>query len=136
MAKHERLREILRCLELCCRGRRSENREARIAKRINNSVGERTLGADDGQSDTLGPGEKNQFRNRRDCDIRAASFACRSGVTRRDEDFLHPLRLRQLPGQRVLSRAAADDQDFHRGAVSKTRISQTRTGRCRCSRRH
>ena len=45
--------------------------------------------------------------------VEAVLYRYRAGIPWRDVDPLHPRRLRQLPGQRMLAPAAADHQYLH-----------------------
>src|SRR2546422_7769614 len=69
MARHERLGEILRRLELRRGSRRAENPESRGAKRVDHAGGERRFGADDGQLNIFLPCEGNQVWKRAQGDV-------------------------------------------------------------------
>jgi hypothetical protein len=124
--RHERLREILRALQLRRGARRTEDLQPLRAKGVDDPGGERRFGSDDGQRHRLALRKPHQLGNRRDGDVRDSVFARRSGIARRDEHFGDPRRLGDLPRQRVLAPAAADDEPFTSG-----RSCRRCRGRCR-----
>ncbi len=101
-------------LELGGRCARTENPQLRIGKRIDDALGQRQLGPNDGQPDVVLRGKLDEPRKigRRYVDI--LGIKRRAGVARSHEHALHPGALRELPGQRVFAPAIANDQHIHR----------------------
>ncbi len=60
---------------------------------------------------------------RRDIGVAKAGLARGAGVAGRDDDLVDARRLLQVPGERVLAAAGADDQYFHRGFVTCGKMS-------------
>ena len=89
---------------------RAEDAQAAGAKEVDRAGGERRLRADDGEVDLLGEREVGELGEIGDGDVPDVRLGRGAGVAGRDEDALHPRRLRQPPGQRVLAPAAADDE--------------------------
>ena len=120
MPLHEGLGEVLRAFELRRRLRRAEDAQAARAEHVDDAGGQRRLGADDGERDLLllrevgaAPSRSvigDVLAARGSSAVPALPGATKTVCTRR--------RLRQLPGQRVLAAAAADDEDFHGAAHS------------------
>ena len=88
-------------------------------------VGERRFRADDRQHDALRVGESDQLGDGGERDVGHARLARGAGIAGRDEHFAHALRLRDLPRQRVLAAAAADDQYVHRAATAGRSVPKT-----------
>ena len=114
VARHERLRERLARLEPR-RGRgRTEQQPAVGREAIGDAEAQRQLGADDGEVDLLALGERE--RGRRDRSRSTGSGAREpgdSGIAGRGDD-LADVALGGQPGdQRVLARAAADNENSH-----------------------
>ena len=110
--RHEGLGVVLRALELRRRLRRAEDRQPRRPEGVDDARGQRRLGPDHGQRRVLAR-EGDEIRNRRQRDVGEPGLARGAGVARRDEHPGHPRGLRELPRQRVLAAAAADDEDVH-----------------------
>jgi hypothetical protein len=98
--------------------RGAEDAQAAAAEQVDHAGGQRGLGAHHRQADAFGRGEVRQLDEIGDRHVRQCRVAGAAAVARRDEDLLHLGRLRQLPGQRVLARAAADHEDFHQAWIS------------------
>ena len=117
--RHERLREVLRALELRRGLDRAEDREPRGAERVDDARRERRLRTDDGERDLLLAREGDELGDGGQRDVRERRLARRAGVAGRDEHLRHARRLRELPRERVLAAAAADDEDVHAAALSR-----------------
>jgi hypothetical protein len=115
MPSQEVLREGLRAFELCARGERTEALQAGCLEAIHDAADERYLGAHDRQLDPLGARELDQCREVVDRyrDVARLRFGGSAGIAGRHEHFRDARRLRELPGDRMLAPAAADDQDLH-----------------------
>ena len=109
--RHERLREVLRALELRGRLRRSEDAQARRAERVDDAGRERRLGPHDGQADLLAAREVDEVGDRGDRDVHERGIARGARVARRDEHARDARALRDLPRERMLPPAAADHED-------------------------
>ncbi len=118
MTRHERLRVVLRALELRRGLRRPEDPEPSRAKRVDDTRGERRLGTDDRQRDVLVPREGDEVGDRGSRYRGQLRLAHRSRVAGRDEHLGDARRLRDFPRERVLASAASDDQDVHAIAVT------------------
>ena len=121
MARHERLGEILRRLELRRGSRRAENPESRRAKRVDHAGGERRFGTDDGQLNIFLPCEGNQVWKRAQGDVFQPGLESGAGIARRDVDFLHARALGELPCERVLAPAGTDHEQLHFSGGSAAR---------------
>src|SRR5690606_10859627 len=113
MALHEGLGEILGGFELRRRARRTEDLESARTEDVDDSLGQRRLGADDGEADLLALGERGEGQRVGNRDVARPGFARGAAVARRDDDLLDPGRARQAPGQRVFAPARADHEDLH-----------------------
>jgi hypothetical protein len=116
MAHQEFLGELLAALKARREAARAEAGQAGRLERVDDAEHERSFGSDHGEADVLRTRERHEPGNVHggDRDIPALRFRRRAGVARRDQDFADARRLRELPGERVLAAAAADDEDFHR----------------------
>ena len=113
VARHEGLGIILGALEPRCRLRWPEDPEARRAERVDDALREGRFWTDDGQCDLLGLRQRDQIRDRGDSNVGQPRLDRRAGVAGRDEDLSDARGLRDLPCQRVLTAAAADDEHVH-----------------------
>ncbi len=113
VASHERLGEVLGTFEPRGGLRWAEDLQSCRAERIDDSFRERRFRTDDGQQHALRAREGNQLGDAGECDISHARLARGAGVAGRDEHLADALRLRQLPRQRVLAPATADDEYVH-----------------------
>ena len=59
--------------------------------------------------------ERDEVGNRRERDVGQLRLARGAGVAGRDEHLGHARRLRELPRERMLAAAAADDENVHAG---------------------
>ena len=115
MAREELLREGFGAFELRAGAARPEALQARGFEGVDDAADERHLGADDGQRDALLLGHVDERREIRDGEghVTRLRLAGGAGVARRAQDLADLRRLRELPCQRVLAPAVADQQDFH-----------------------
>ena len=114
MARHERFRERLARFEPRGRGGRSEEQPAVVGEAIGDAEAQRQLGADDGEVDLLAFGERSERRRGRSESI--GTVRARRGdpgISGRADDVADVAVARQPGDQRVLARAAADDQNSH-----------------------
>ena len=110
--RHERLREILRALELGGGPRRTEDPEPRGAERVDDAGGERRLRADDRQRDLLVLRERDEVGDR----------ACAATVGQ-----LRLARVPALPGATNTFATRGDCATFHASACSRPPPPMTRT---------
>ena len=115
MTLEELLREGFGAFELRAGAARPEALQARGFEAVDDAGDERHLGTDDRELDALLLGELDQRREVRGGNGHVARLrlARGAGVARRAQDLADLRRLRELPGQRVLAPAAADDQNLH-----------------------
>jgi len=121
---HQVLGEGLAPLDPRRRLARPEDLEAGGLEAVDDPQGERDLGADHGQVDLLGQGKVKQRVDLVGGDVHALGQLGDAGVARRAVERLDQGRLGELPDQGVLAAAAADNQNFHNGILSKIRDSQ------------
>jgi hypothetical protein len=111
---HELLRERLAGLEPRGGARRSEDRDAGRAQDVGDARRQRILGSHDDEVDALLRRERaHRVGVARPHGGEAGRDALHRGAARRDEHALGARALRDLPGERVLAAAAAEDQDAH-----------------------
>jgi hypothetical protein len=113
---HELLGELLRRLELRSGTCRAKDPLAGFAKRVDDPRGERCFRPDDRQLDLLALGECDQRGKLCQRNVLDARLGRGAAVTRRDVDLLHALALCELPCERVLPAARADDEQLHLNA--------------------
>ncbi len=113
VAHHERLREILGALELRRGAGRAEDPQAVRPECIDDARSKWRLGTDDRQIHRFLACEGHKLRNRRHRNVDHARLPRGSRVARRHMHTRHPRTLRELPGERMLAAAAADDEDVH-----------------------
>src|SRR3954468_13052118 len=113
MPSHERLREGLARFKCGSRAGGSENRQAVRGKYVGNALTQWHFRSYDRQIDAFTPGERSE--RLRVCTARwkDPGAGCDTRVPRGAE-YLRDAGLgRQLPGNRVLPRTAADDEYLH-----------------------
>ena len=96
------------------------------AEGVDDAGGERRLGPDDRERDRFLARERDEFGNRRRADVDERLLARRARVARRDVHARHARALRELPGERVLAAAAADDEDVHGPIAGRARRLEDR----------
>jgi hypothetical protein len=116
--RHECLCERLARFE--CGGGlgRADERAAGRREGIGNAQTERKLRTDNGEVDAFTLGERQQVRGLRHIGADASRHARDPGISRSAQKTGHRMLARQFPGNRVLTRARADDQDLHCGQAS------------------
>ena len=123
MPPQELLGERLRALEPGCRAARPEAGEAGSRKGIDDARDERSLGTDDRHIDMLTACQLHQGREVLGGDGYIAHPGLRrsAGVAWRHQHFTHARSGGAFPGERMLTAAAADDQNFHGKATLQRR---------------
>ena len=116
VAHQELLGEPLAALEPGGEPARPEAGQSRGFKGVHDTRDQRTFRTDDREPGRFRARERDESGDIRRGHGRIAAFRleCRAGVARRDDHFGHARGLRELPGQRVLAAAAADDENLHR----------------------
>src|SRR5439155_20768975 len=110
---HQFLRENFGGFESCGRFGRPKNAQTFLSKQIDNTGGERVIGADHRQIHMIFLSEANEG-----CEISYGNRHILSdfgsaGVSRRTKNALCAWRLFQFPCERVFAATAANDKDFH-----------------------
>src|ERR1044071_2994467 len=95
------------------RAARRENFKAALLEELGDAERERQLGTDHRQIDAVFLRERGELLDVVDRDRHELGALADAVVARRDEYFLDARALPQLPNERVLAPAAADDEDFH-----------------------
>jgi hypothetical protein len=115
MSPQEFFREGLGAFEAGGGARRTEAGEGGGGEPVDDAGDEGAFGADDGQIDALLRCEREQSLDvlRGDRDIGRVRFRRRAGVAGGDVDVPDARRRRDLPRERRLAAAAADNQDVH-----------------------
>src|SRR5262249_19812324 len=90
-----------------------EDFEAALGKKFGDAERQRQLRPDDRQVDEVFLGEGGELCEIVDADRRQSRALADAVVSRRDKDLIDARALTQLPNERVLAPAAADDEDFH-----------------------
>ena len=119
IAAHDDLRVDLRAFQLGGALRRAESFDSRRHQRIHDAVHQRNLRPDHHQTDIL------LFRQRNDCVVildgnarNALGKVRNAGIARNGVQLIRMLALTELPRQRVLAPAAADQQNIHIAILS------------------
>ena len=129
--------ERLRALDPGRGGARAEDREPGVRERVGDAGGQRRLRPDDDELGGEPPGDRDDRRTVERIDGLAADPRLRRDPvgSGRDEDLVDARLGGELPGQRVLAAAAADDQDPGRLDQARQRRSCARhRGRWRIGR--
>src|SRR3989441_43261 len=113
VARHQVLRERLRALDGGRLGDRTEHREARVEEAIGEAGDERRLRPHHGEVDPLAPSERDETVERVGGERDAHRVARDAGVAGCREQRRDARALGDLPGERVLAAAPADDQHPH-----------------------
>src|SRR2546425_5187972 len=113
VARHQVLRERLRALDRGRLGDRTEHREARVEEAIGEAGDERRLRPHHGEVDPLAPSERDETVERVGGEGDAHRVAGDAGVAGCREQRRDARALGDLPGERVLAAAPADDQHPH-----------------------
>ena len=124
------LRVILRALELRRGFRGAEDAQSGRAERVDDAGGERRLGSDDRERDRLLRRERHEVGDRGAGNVRELGLARGAAVARRHEHLRDARRLRDLPRERMLASAAADDEDVHADRLkiwTQSRITRPKT---------
>ena len=90
-----------------------EHGDSALGKAVRQPGDQRRLRPHDGQVDALAPGERHQIAVRVDADGDAGGLARDPRIPRRGEEHVDQGTLADLPRQRVLATATADDQHPH-----------------------
>jgi hypothetical protein len=123
---HQFLGEHLARLDLGRRLRGPEDAQALFLKGIDDAVGQRRLGADDGQAYALLFGETDEHVGVVLVDRHVDAVGGGAGIAGRAKRLLDARRLRQLPHQGMLAPALADDQHTHGYFFSSLPASSTK----------
>jgi len=107
---HERLREILRALELRGFARRPEDLQAARAEQVDDAGRERRFGPDERECDAFAFREVGERVERRDVDVLQTLVLRRAAIAGRDIDHLNARRLRELPRERMFAATGTDDE--------------------------
>ena len=113
------------------RAARTEGAEALRREGVDDPGGERQLGADDGEVDPTRRREREQPGDVVGRDRAVLAELRRAGVAGRAEELGPAHALRQLPEERMLAPAAADDQDPHAASVTEVALAGQDHRRCR-----
>jgi len=113
MARHEVFGERLARLERRSRLRRPHDGPAVGREHVNDSPTEWELGSDHSEIDALAAGEAQELVRVTDIRVQALGDRRDPWVPGRATDGGDVSFARELPGQGVLSRAAADNEDLH-----------------------
>ena len=112
--RHERLRECLARFEPRGRGGRSEEQPAFGRESIGDAEAQRQLGTDDGEVDLLAIGERQSARrDRRDRRTPMRASRAIPGISGRGDDLADVAIGGETGDQRVLARAAAENENSH-----------------------
>ena len=129
MALHESLGVGLGAFQL----RRSlggpEDAQATRAKSVHHARSQRCFRADDGEGDLLRQREFHEFVHTGDRYVHQLRIERGAAIAGRDIHRLHPLALRQFPGQCVLAATTADHQNLHAALTRRARRCGTRPAR-------
>ena len=120
---HHVLGEALRALDPCRSGARAEHGDAAPAQLIRHTRDERRLGADHDEARADRPGELEQAVAVLGADRVALPQLRDAGIAGRGMNLVDRRAPRELPGQRMLPSAGADDEDSHGASlISPTRV--------------
>jgi hypothetical protein len=114
VALHEGLGEGLGAFQLRCGPGRAEDAKAVGAELVDHASGQRRFRADHGQGHLFLLGPLAQGHHVSQGNVFQPAVQRRAAVAGGHVDGLQPGRLGQLPGQRVLTAAAANDEDFQK----------------------
>src|SRR3989454_586611 len=103
-------------------GRRAEGAEAGGGEAVDQAQGQRQLGADDGEIDVALPGEAQEPLHVVGGDRHALRLLGDAGVAGRAVERADAGALPELPHERVLAPAAADDEDTHQWRKWRTPV--------------
>src|SRR5215831_14993642 len=109
------LGEALGAFELRGRAARAEGLDAGRGEIVDDAGAERRLGADHDQIDVLRLAERDHRRVVGDIERHQLAVAGDAGVARRAKEPLDQRTRRELPGERVLASAQAEEEDVHAG---------------------
>ena len=115
VALHERLREVLRALQLRGLLRRAEDLQAALAEFVDDAGGQRRLGADHGQADAFAHGQVGQLVRVADGHVADVRVECGAAIAGRGHHGLNALGLREFPCQRMFTATGAYDENLHLG---------------------
>ena len=113
VARHEILGEDLRALEAGRRGARAEDMKPSLEKAVGEPQGQRQLGPHDGEVHALPRGDRHQPLDVGVLQRDAVGMPGDPRIPRRGEEPAEPRALGELPGERVLAAATADQQYSH-----------------------
>ena len=108
--RHKGLGEIFGTFQLGGGAGGAEHGQAGGAEIVHYAGCQRCFGADHSKGNLLTAAEINQFLMRFQRQVLQLGFLCRTGIAGCDKHGLHFGRLRQLPRQRMLTPAAADNE--------------------------
>ena len=115
VAGHEVLGEGLGALDRRGTGAGAEDRQPALAQAIGQTRHQRHLGSDDDQVDVVASGEAGQAIGVVQREIETPRMLGDPRVARRRPQMLDERTLGDLPGERVLATAGADEEDPHSG---------------------
>ena len=111
------LGEALGAFELGGRLARTEGLDPGGAEIIHDAGAERRLGADDDEIDLVRPAERDHRRMVGNVERHQLAFPRDAGIARRAVELLDQRARRDLPGQRMLAPAGAEEEDVHECAT-------------------
>src|SRR3989442_1342309 len=117
-ARHQIFREGLAAFERGGGRARPEHGKAFVAQAVGETGNQRHLGPDDDEVGALALGEPHDAVVVVDAHRHAHGAPGDAGIARRRHQTREPRALGELPAERVLAAAAADDEQVHSGLVS------------------
>src|SRR5205809_875765 len=96
---------------------------SRVAKRVDDALGERRFGTDHRELDVLSLAKLDQLGRGGKRHVLDAHLGRGAAVAGRDEHLLHARALRKLPGERMLASAAADHEQLHQCLKWRTPVN-------------
>ena len=107
------LRESLRPFQAGAGAPRTEDAEARGLEGVGHARGEGIIRSDYGEVGAVKFRRGDESRQVRDADGKVLPEGERAGIARGADDFSHARGPRELPGQRMLAAAGANEEDGH-----------------------
>jgi len=131
MPAHKRLGKVLGTFQLSRLGRGSEDFQATLLERIDNSCSQRRFGANDRESDAFGSNKIGELvdsarRCAVDREVGQPRLARGSAITGGDKDPCNTRGLEQAPGNRVFPPTPTDNQNFQLWRINRSHRESTR----------